>query len=306
MTEKKSAFAADVEKLRTFEKVQAEKKQRDLNKYLAELELRILASYHVPEAFQKGQGISTAIAAGLQAQRNAWGRYLRSGRFPNVGMEGLIVRPQVNVINGSHANQGIYCVAVDEAADLSLRDYAANLYEKMLAGHTTACSSCRYGMNCLRNKLPRVCQHCRATFTGHEVYLTGQDPRTVMQHEPAICRIQPEEFRVSSSCPLFRNSLVRCTDCRLLGHREHPVTIRVLTEGARYRKKLKRQFTVRKIKPTPASFHAYLRQHQGKSRGSLHTRAQARFARIHKQAHAQQTKPGSARRSRKKRAKTKR
>lgn len=163
-----------------------------------------------------------------------------------------------------------------------------------IAGYEPACAECAYGMHCLRNRHPNVCSHCRATVSQHLVEGIGY-VQYKKDTESEYCRLQQEDERISSACPLFKASVMVCTHCR----EPRPYVTRICVPIG------KRRYKKTRVRSTPKpqrTFREHLLQHQSKERGNLHQRQQARHARKTIHEMAQQTKSRPPRGVKKRRA----
>ena len=83
-------------------------------------------------------------------------------------------------------------------------------------GYAPVCASCMYIFHCLHRNYPRVCGHCRtAIFISFVNQMTmmfmSQFDRFAVEYAYRVC--QPPHHRVSSACPLFHVSSVKCIVC---------------------------------------------------------------------------------------------
>lgn len=82
--------------------------------------------------------------------------------------------------------------------------------------HVLACANCIYTLHCLRRNYPRVCGYCRtAIFISFvdqmaRMFMSPYD-KLILEHTYVAC--QPAHHRVSSACPLFHASSVKCVVC---------------------------------------------------------------------------------------------
>lgn len=273
-----------------------------------------------------GASMGASVAA-AQAQVNQWGRkrvfpslagvqgrrfssaqpnpvqhpsFIRSKRRENAFLNGVVV----HTTGGAPQNRGTYkVVKVIDEAQVYIEPIGTGimcqpvLQTEVLgyAGYEPACAECQHGLHCLRGKHPNVCSHCRATVPQHIAGQHSYDGRI----EAEYCRLQIAEERVSSSCPLFKYSLMVCAHCR----EQHPYVTRVRIPD---RQNLRRaRFKVVKIRRVPApqkTFREHLLQHC-KGLGDLHQRQQARHNRkAHGKTNQQQKERRPSRRSKKRRA----
>lgn len=270
-----------------------------------------------------GVSMGASVAA-AQAQVNQWGRKrvfpqlqgTKSGRFsshqPNPVQHPSFIRGRrrheqflksIVVTSGLPQNRGTYKVVkvIDECQVYVEPVGTGIMCQPVLqtevlgyAGYEPACVECQHGIHCLRGKHPNVCSHCRATVPQHVAGQHSFDGRI----EAEYCRLQIAEERVSSSCPLFKYSLMVCAHCR----EQRPYVTRVRIPD---RQNLRRaRFKVVKIRrvPTPQkTFREHLLQHC-KGRGDLHQRQQARHNRkAHGKTNQQQAQRRPGRRAKKRR-----
>lgn len=81
-------------------------------------------------------------------------------------------------------------------------------------GHDYVCLHCRYSLLCSIKRYPRICCHCRTVLLYYFVPYLPISLRDRLHVEKEYCYYQPEKLRVSSTCPLFRESLIVCVLCR--------------------------------------------------------------------------------------------
>lgn len=114
------------------------------------------------------------------------------------------------------------------------------------AGYHPVCAACPQGLNCMRKKLPSVCNHCRRIAPP----LTALDLRilqisTTKELEVTICEganpatrigygeklFQYKATRAPAACPLFHHSLMTCGRCA------KPRQMRVYVQTSKYKRK---------------------------------------------------------------------
>lgn len=97
-------------------------------------------------------------------------------------------------------------------------------------GYELACAYCPYTMNCIRRKYPLVCKKCRSSNSGvlteSDMHI-HQNPDVDVPLLEANFDYRDEDTCVSTSCPLFHNSLILCHQCR---NTHKPKTLRVLVQ----------------------------------------------------------------------------
>lgn len=151
-----------------------------------------------------------------------------------------------------------------------------------LAGYSPACGRCPYGLHCLRQKLPNVCAHCRATVPQHFLDHGSVDRRI----EKEYVRLQRAEERVSTACPLFEHSLTVCELCveRIEGRHPQVTRLRIPDKQnlttARY-KNIRLRYAVSDSE-TFAQHVAKKQSKKGGKKGDLHERQRTRYQKLRK------------------------